>query len=199
MSRLSQRPTLSDHLVCVTCWKVQINSAWFCIGFKAGWINWITGNQGYGYLGALTCWVSAYRPLWQRVRCGWSTSRFIAHQESMSAHILALIFLLVVLKRRGIQLYSWRALVFKPAPGDPLSSSNPNQTHLNQLIFRITWKVTVQVGWSRLERTFAGQWIPRSRVKDLCCWVQLQHNQSRSGLLDVYRLVCWNGLESARR
>ncbi len=44
-------------------------------------------------------------------------------------------------------------------------SSNPNQTHRNQLlkVFRITWKVTGQVCWSRLEINIVGQWVPNLR------------------------------------
>ncbi len=62
-------------------------------------------------------------------------------REYVSSHFSFNIFIGGALKEGYPTLFlESRALVFKPAPGDPLSSSNPNQTHLNQLIkvFRIT-------------------------------------------------------------
>ncbi len=48
-------------------------------------------------------------------------------------------------------------------------SYNHNQTHLKRQSSssRLAWKLQA-VCWSRLEINFPGEWVPRSRVEDLC-------------------------------
>ncbi len=92
----------------------------------------------------------------------------------------------------SISIKHWSRTQFLEGHSSAQFSSNPNQTHLIQLIkvFRITRNFQAGVIWSWLELNSAELWPSRNWVWDLC-HKACQRKQAWSALKCPGRWLCW--------